>query len=187
MSDIFTEDLIETLSQWNAVLSAGGCCEMPECLEPSIETQHKYGDGDSDESEATAISLALDALALASYPMDGGGAVGLGDLQVFPYSPDPGALVRAYSSQSRWSLDPSFDGVYFKIEWDVWEWPDGDSVGFLVSSDSWEWTGGSMTSGWTEVLPPSSAGYRKIVNVKYWCYPDSPYGFAKQELGLQVP
>jgi hypothetical protein len=42
----FTTDPIETLEEWNAVLTKGCCCGMPECPLPSIDCQTKTGSYD---------------------------------------------------------------------------------------------------------------------------------------------
>jgi hypothetical protein len=42
MSEPLTEEPIETLSDWNAVLANGCCCEMPSCPQPIEECKSRF-------------------------------------------------------------------------------------------------------------------------------------------------
>lgn len=99
-----------------------------------------------------------------------------------------------------WSPDMAQPGTYFKITWDIIEEPDGWDApsptvfrSFVATDQTWEWTGpgdpedpDTWKSGWYEIEPPSIPGERRVVNIRFECYRNSPYGVKPQVTGEAV-
>jgi hypothetical protein len=88
-------------------------------------------------------------------------------------------------------------GTYFKEIFDVIEEPEGwDDVTifrtFYAKDVEREWTGPGtgdqddpswLLGAHYDIPAPSTPGVRRIVNRRFWCYPNSPYGFKPQITG----
>lgn len=60
----------------------------------------------------------------------------------------------------------------------------------LSADQTWEWTGpldpedeSTYTSPWFSLPAPTENGEGRVVNVRYYCYPSSPYGYKPQTVG----
>lgn len=104
----------------------------------------------------------------------------------------PATTLNVYFHRFRWVIPSDFEGSYFKITWDIVEFPsDGDPVAVLTNQ-TWEWTGpgdpedpDSWKSPWWVTEPPAQEGQRRIVNIRYECY-RGPYGSLPDVLGEQI-
>lgn len=121
------------------------------------------------------------------------GAYGIGSKTtvVVPISAGPNGSLGLEYFRFRWKIPFTHSGTYYKITWDVAEFPiEGDP--FYVSEDNvFEWTGpgtGSQSnpswySPWQYIEPPSAAGQRRFVNIRYTCYHGTKYGVKPQTAG----
>jgi hypothetical protein len=95
----------------------------------------------------------------------------------------------------RFRIPDTHTGSYFKITYDIAEFPD-DGAPSLVSEDNViEWTGPgtgassdpSWLTDWVVIEPPETSGERRIVNVRYTCYSGAKYGVKPQIMGEAYP
>jgi hypothetical protein len=95
----------------------------------------------------------------------------------------------------RFRIPDTHTGSYFKITYDIAEFPD-DGAPSLVSEDNViEWTGPgtgassdpSWLTDWVVIEPPDVSGERRIVNVRYTCYSGAKYGAKPQLVGEAFP
>jgi hypothetical protein len=109
----------------------------------------------------------------------------------------PGVLIRikATALRVRFRIPDTHTGSYFKITYDIAEFPD-DGAPSLVSEDNViEWTGPgtgassdpSWLTDWVVIEPPEVSGERRIVNVRYTCYSGAKYGAKPQLVGEAFP
>lgn len=87
-------------------------------------------------------------------------------------------VLRARWVRMRWTIPESWDGTYFRIEWDEVFFPTSGSP--TVSAKSWEWTGGEKASDWHVTAPNADGGETEIRNARYICYHGERYGVAPQ-------
>lgn len=272
MSTQFTEDPIDTMTQWAAALASGCCCELAECPLPLKECEsifaeagiHGYlpsagwtpgdpyyqrrintysgadpfvitfeydlryvlevgGDrvsGDpvqtTTDNGGTSFDLPIDtsfelpitvAEVAASAAADVAAQLDFdspsqtkGSLCESLFFSDPllvpGGAWNAYRSRTiryRWRVPDAHLGTYFKITWDILDEP---TVGApsVAAGGEWIWTGpgdpgdaATWLSGWYDLLPPSVAGTRRVVNAKAWHLSTSPFGIRPTLIGEQYP
>jgi hypothetical protein len=109
-------------------------------------------------------------------------------------------IIRDVWSRYKWSVPNTFEGVFFRITWDVLEEPDGwDDPSptvfrsFFEEDLTWEWTGpgdpenpDSWLSDWYEIPPPDVPGSRRVVNIRFECWTSTKIGSKPQVTGEAV-
>jgi hypothetical protein len=105
------------------------------------------------------------------------------------------ATATARKVRFRFRIPDTHTGSYFKITYDIAEFPD-DGEPSLVSEDNVvEWTGPgtgassdpSWLTDWVVIDPPEVSGERRVVNVRYTCYSGAKYGVKPQIMGEAFP
>jgi hypothetical protein len=144
---------------------------------------------------AEASTILDDRLSLSENWISGIGA-GCSLAQTFPVdgtiSPTPS--MTKIKIRYRIRIPISHTGNYFKITYDVAEFPEDEDVdpSFVSEDNVIEWTGPgdqgdsedeSWFTDWIEMLPPTIPGQRRIVNIRYTCYQGTTYGVKPQVTG----
>ena len=93
----------------------------------------------------------------------------------------------------RFRIPDSHDGDYYKITWDVADFPTDDAVdpSYVSEDNTVEWIGPgvgaaddpSWLTTWNEIDPPTEPGERRVVNVRFICYHGTKYGSKPQVTG----
>jgi len=114
------------------------------------------------------------------------------------------ATVEVSKAKIQWKVPVDHEGTAFHILFDVIEEPEGwDNLSnpdrplrtWHAQDVARDWTGpgtgpqedASWNLGAPYILePPTNPGIRRIVNFRFWCYPNSPYGFKPQTTGEGV-
>jgi hypothetical protein len=89
-------------------------------------------------------------------------------------------------------------GSYFKITYDIAEFPGDGEPSFFSQDNVIEWTGPGtgdqddpswIAGDWIEIDPPEVPGERRIVNIRYTCYAGTKFGSKPQVMGeaLEIP
>lgn len=95
-----------------------------------------------------------------------------------PPDPNPfGANAALDKIRFRFQIPSTHLGTYFKITYDIGEFPTSGSPSFVSQDNVVEWTGPgtgtasdpSWLTDWVEVDPPSVPGQRRVVNIRYTC------------------
>jgi hypothetical protein len=85
---------------------------------------------------------------------------------------------------------------YYKITWDVVFFPADEDEDPVVESEDNVWeneldsddlSDTGFSSPWYELAPPEEEGERRVVNVRYSCYRETPYGSKPQIIGESFP
>lgn len=106
-------------------------------------------------------------------------------------------LISVIFFRFRFRIPTSHLGSYFKITYDIGEFPTTGDPSFVSQDNVVEWTGpGSGASSdpswltpWVEVDPPTDPGERRVVNIRFTCYHGTKYGVKPQVTGeaLEIP
>lgn len=94
----------------------------------------------------------------------------------------------------RFRIPSSHEGNYFKITYDIAEFPTDPLVdpSFVSEDTVVEWTGpgdledpdaASWFTDWIEIDPPETEGERRVVNPRFTCYHGAKYGTKPQTFG----
>jgi hypothetical protein len=107
--------------------------------------------------------------------------------------PTTSASATVRSARFRFRIPDTHTGSYFKITYDIAEFPDDEEVDpFFVSQDNVvEWAGPgtgdiddpSWLTDWVVIDPPYDPGERRVVNIRYTCYSGTKYGSKPQVMG----
>jgi hypothetical protein len=109
----------------------------------------------------------------------------------------PDQITNIRKARVQFKVPTTHLGTYFKEVFDVIEEPEGwDDVTifrtFYAKDVEREWTGPGTGDqddpSWLlgapyDIPAPTTRGVRRIVNRRFWCYPNSPYGFKPQIYG----
>jgi hypothetical protein len=106
-----------------------------------------------------------------------------------PTAPFPFATLRKV--RFRFRIPTAHTGSYFKITYDIAEFPEDGDPSFVSEDNVVEWTGpgtGASTdpswlTPWVEVEPPEVPGQRRIVNIRFTCYHGEKFGVKPQVTG----
>lgn len=109
--------------------------------------------------------------------------------------PGDNASLILQAVQVSWEVDDSHGGTVFHLLFDVLEEPVASDPSFIAEDVARDWIGPgtglqndpSWDIGTPYVIdPPAVPGERRIVNRRFWCYPNSPYGYKPQVTGEGV-
>jgi len=162
--------------------------------------QDNYKGGKSEDETISDIESAI-TLKLSTIPW-GGFSYSSGSSQSRTFSnvsslyPEE-KIILSISKKSyrfRFKIPSSHTGTFFKITYDIAEFPTDLLVpAFYVSEDNViEWTGrgdpedpedASWLTDWVEMEPPDESGERRVVNIRYTCYRETKYGVKPQITG----
>jgi hypothetical protein len=131
------------------------------------------------------FSLSWPKISQYTYPLD--------PSQLVEYFP-PQVYAAAVKVRFRFRIPTSHIGTYFKITYDVAEFPQDEDVdpSFVSQDNVVEWTGpgnqedpdgDSWLTPWEEIDPPEVSGERHVVNIRYTCYTGTKYGAKPQVIG----
>jgi len=106
----------------------------------------------------------------------------------------PAASITLTKSRFRFQIPSSHEGSYYKITYDIAEFPDDPELddSFVSEDLTVEWTGpgdqadqedASWFTPWVEIDPPEVPGQRRVVNIRYICYHGTKYGSKPQVTG----
>jgi hypothetical protein len=106
-------------------------------------------------------------------------------------SEDASKLIQIKFNRFRWRIGDDHAGTYFKITYDIAEFPLVGAPGFVSQDNVTEWTGPgsgaqsdpSWLTPWVEIPPPTAPGERRVVNVRYSFVHGSIYGVKPQVWG----
>lgn len=180
--------------------------------------------GEQDIETITKTGPPADALITASYPVSHSNAFSnsdyytiivadfaqftfaalgcaAGSLQSALYSLvlDPPAVPKSdfRRIRFRFQIPITHLGTYFKITYDVAEFPTVGDPSFFSEDNVVEWTGPgtglesdpSWLTPWAEIEPPTTPGERRVVNVRFICYHGAKFGVKPQVTGeaLELP
>jgi hypothetical protein len=98
----------------------------------------------------------------------------------------------------RFRIPTTHTGSYFKITYDIAEFPEDGDPSFISQDNVIEWTGPGtggqsdpswLAGDWVEIEPPEDPGERRIVNIRYTCYAGTKFGVRPQVTGesLEIP
>jgi hypothetical protein len=98
----------------------------------------------------------------------------------------------------RFRIPTTHTGSYFKITYDIAEFPEDGDPSFISQDNVIEWTGPGtgeqsdpswLAGDWVEIDPPEVPGQRRIVNIRYTCYAGTKFGVRPQVEGesLEIP
>lgn len=106
----------------------------------------------------------------------------------------PGITVSLKKCRFKWKLPSDFTGAYFKITWDVVEFPVGGSPVVISHDLTWEWIGpgdpmdpSTFESGWYEIPLPSAEGQVRVVNARFISLRSDRFGVAPTPYGESYP
>ena len=110
-------------------------------------------------------------------------------------APDDNASLILQAARGSWDVDDSHGGTAFHLLFDILEEPEDGDPSFLAVDVARNWTGPGTgpqdDPSWGlgtfyEIPPPAASGERRVVNRRFWCCPNSPYGFKPQVTGEGV-
>jgi hypothetical protein len=98
----------------------------------------------------------------------------------------------------RFRIPTTHTGSYFKITYDIADFPEDGDPSFISQDNVIEWTGPGtgvqndpswLAGDWIEIDPPEVPGERRIVNIRYTCYAGTKFGSKPQVMGesLEIP
>lgn len=113
-------------------------------------------------------------------------------------SPELNASLILQATRVSWDVDDSHGGTAFHLLFDVLEEPEEGDPSFFAVDVPRDWTGPGTGpqehASWNlgtyyEIPPPDVPGERRIVNRRFWCHPNSPYGYKPQVTGegIELP
>ena len=102
-------------------------------------------------------------------------------------------LVTRNTGHYRFRVPDTHEGSYFKITWDVADFPDDVAIdpSYFSENNTVEWTGpgigasddASWLTPWNEIDPPTEPGERRVVNVRFIGYHGTKYGSKPEVTG----
>lgn len=103
-------------------------------------------------------------------------------------------VIRLTPYRFRFKIPSSHTGTFFKITYDIAEFPTDPLVddSFVSEDNVVEWTGpgdpedsedATWLTDWIEIDPPDVPGERRVVNIRFTCYQGTKYGVKPQTTG----
>ena len=93
-------------------------------------------------------------------------------------------------SRFKWVIPDTWEGSYFKITWDIVNFPEDGDPSAVSTDNTWEWEGpgdpeneDSWKSGSYDIPVPSVEGESRVVNVRFECYKSTKFGVKPQVTG----
>lgn len=114
-----------------------------------------------------------------------------------PHYSEFGASCSSRKIRFRFRVPDTHLGSYFKITYDIGEFPGVGDPSFFSEDNVVEWTGPgtgdesdpSWLTPWVEIDPPDEPGQRRVVNIRYTCRHGAKFPALPQVMGeaLEIP